>query len=433
MTELNRTTGNLPAAAPVRLVHLGLGAFHRAHQVWYTMNAEADPAHPEWGYASFSGRSATVPDELTAQEGAYTLLVRSADGDEPVLVPTISEAHPGGDEERLTELVADPAVAVVTLTITEAGYSDGPAIGRLVRALDARRAAGSGPIAVMSCDNLAGNGDTCRAAVLAAADDVSAELGEWVRANATFPTTSIDRITPRTDDDVVAAAEAATGLHDAAPVVTEPFASWIISGEFPAGRPDWEKAGAVFTDDIDPFENRKLWLLNGSHSLLAYLGQLHGHATIAEAIADEACRARVEEFWDAAARHLTEPAELDVPGYREALLERFGNPAIRHLLAQIAIDGATKLRMRSVPVTALERAAGRDARGAALPIAAWIAFLDGRDEVEDSRAAEVLEANAAADRVRALVAVLDDDLAADDGAVAMIGDLADELKQAAGR
>lgn len=313
MTALNRTTVNAPAA-PVRLVHLGLGAFHRAHQVYYTQKAEADPARPEWGYASFAGRSAGIAPALAAQDGLYTLVTRSGDGDSPELMTALVEARPAEDTGRFVELLADGNVAVVTLTVTEAGYhlnedlslnEESPdiihdlaalrtgevqtlnsAAGRIVAGLRARREAGAGGLAVMSCDNLAANGETTRAAILGFATALDPGLAEWIAGNVTFPSTSIDRITPATTEELIADVERETGFEDAVPVVTEPFASWVIEGEFPAGRPNWEKAGALFVEDIDPFERRKLWLLNGAHSLMAYAGQLRGYQTVDEAVRD---------------------------------------------------------------------------------------------------------------------------------------------------
>ena len=216
----------------------------------------------------------------------------------------------------------------------------------------------------------------------------------------------------------------ACGYRDSSPVVAEPFSSWVLSGEFPAGRPRWEDAGALFVDDIEPYENRKLWLLNGAHSLLAYAGQVRGHATVAQALADPACRHAVEAFWDEAEANL--PAEgLDIPAYRAALLARFGNARIAHHLAQIAMDGTTKLRMRAVPVLRAERAAGRTGAAAALMIAAWLDCTAQLPPAQDPLAAGVEAANALAgtERLRALLDLVDADLAADAAVVDLIGGL----------
>ncbi|NUP74553.1 MAG: mannitol dehydrogenase family protein, partial [Sinomonas sp.] len=341
------------------------------------------------------------------------------DGDRFEVVGSIAEAFDGADTTRLNELLAAPATAVVTLTVTEKVYDDDSPdapLGRLVRGLAARRDAGAGPIAVVSCDNLAGNGEVARAAVVRLAEALEPALGEWVRENVSFVGTSVDRITPRTTPEDVAEVAERCGYRDSSPVVAEPFASWILSGEFPAGRPAWEDAGALFVDEIEPFENRKLWLLNGAHTMLAYSGQLRGHETVAAALSDPVCREAMEAFWDEAARHLTHPG-LDVPGYRAALLERFANPRIAHHLAQIGQDGSLKLRLRAVPVLRAERAAGRSGLGAARMISAWMDFLvsaaEGGVEFHDPLEAEVRLALALEGRERtvALLGLVDAGLA----------------------
>ncbi|WIM67233.1 mannitol dehydrogenase family protein [Corynebacterium breve] len=446
--KLNRTNYDAPAA-PIRLVHLGLGAFHRAHQVWYTQKAD-----PNWGYASFTGRSGRVSDQLEPQDGLYTLVTRSGDGDSPEVITSLVEAQPSYNLERFRELLGDENVSVVTLTVTEAGYhlaedgsllhdddvkfdiselqKDTPekletAAGRIIYGLKARMAAGYGGLAVMSCDNVADNGPLTRNSVIGLAKEIDSELASWIESNVTFPSTSIDRITPATTDELIEDVKRETGFEDASPVVTEPFASWVIEGEFPAGRPEWEKAGVVFVDDIEQFERRKLWLLNGSHSLMAYYAQLKGHATVDEAINDPDVRARVEALWDEAANHLTADG-LDIPGYRDDLIERFENPRIRHNLAQIAIDGGTKQRMRAVPIMKSELADGRPGNGAALSIAAWIEYILRADEIQDTRADDLEAARKSDDPVKALIAALDEELAANEDAVERIRGFHDEVK-----
>ncbi|WP_138417748.1 mannitol dehydrogenase family protein [Sinomonas gamaensis] len=424
-TELPLLSRNGAPPPPVRIVHLGLGAFHRSHQAWFTAHA-GDAG--DWGIASFTGRRPDAALALAPQEGLFTLVERSADGDSFEVIGSIAEAVDGADTARLNELLAAPATAVVTLTVTEKVYDDASPdapLGRLVRGLAARRDAGAGAIAVVSCDNLAGNGEVARAAVVRLAEALEPALGEWVRENVSFVGTSVDRITPRTTADDVAEVAERCGYRDASPVVAEPFASWILQGEFPAGRPAWEDAGAQFVTDLEPFENRKLWLLNGAHTLLAYAGQLRGHATVAEALGDEACRAAMEEFWDEATRHLTLP-ELDVPGYRRALLERFANPRIAHHLAQIAQDGSLKLRLRAVPVLRAERAEGRSGRGTARMISAWVDWVAdsvGKGaEIQDPLRDSVREAGSLSgrERVEALLRLVDADLAEDAAVVDLI-------------
>ncbi len=447
LPQLNRTL-HAAAKPPVRIVHLGLGAFHRSHQAWFTSQA-GDAA--DWGIAAFTGRRPDAAVALAGQDGLFTLVERADSGDSFAVVGSIVEAVDGADVQRLAELVAAPATAMVTLTVTEAAYrlgadgqldtnaadvaadlglltsgSGNPStpLGRLVFALAARRAAGAGPIAVVCCDNLANNGTVAHNAVTGLAAAWDADLAAWVEANVSFVSTSVDRITPRTTEADIAAVEAACGYHDNSPVVAEPFTNWVLSGAFPAGRPRWEDAGAVFVDHIEPFENRKLWLLNGAHSLLAYAGQLRGHATVAEALADPECRSAVEKFWDEAEANLS-GADLQIPAYRDALLARFSNARIAHHLAQIAMDGSTKLRMRAVPVLLAERAQGRSGVAAARMIAAWMNFSAAAETFYDPLAAEVAEANklAGSERVRALLALVDPAVAADDAVVELVAGL----------
>ena len=440
------------AKAPVRIVHLGLGAFHRSHQAWYTHQA-GDAA--DWGIASFTGRRPEAALALAEQDGLYTVVERADAGDSFTVVDSIVEAGVGADVQRLAELLAAPATAVVTLTITEAAYrlgADGqldrkahdvvgdlallasgdgqPAtpLGRLVLALAARRAAGAGPLAVVCCDNLSNNGTVAHNAVVGMAGAWDAGLADWIDGNVSFVSTSVDRITPRTTDADIAAVQAACGYRDNSPVVAEPFSNWVLSGDFPAGRPRWEDAGAVFVAEIEPYENRKLWLLNGAHSLLAYAGQLRGHATVAQALADPVCLQAVESFWDEAEANLSGAegtADLQIPAYRQALLARFSNARIAHHLAQIAMDGSTKLRMRAVPVLQAERAAGRSGAAAALMIAAWMDYSAAADELQDPLAEAVAAANllSGTERVRALLALVDPNLAGDAAVVALVEDL----------
>lgn len=402
-------------AAPVRMVHLGLGNFFRAHAAWYTDRA-ADAG--EWGIAAFTGRSAATAVSLAGQDGLYTLLVRGPGGPAPEVVSSLSAVHPADDLAALRSYLRRPEVAVITLTVTEAGYrrddsggldladedvrSDVAALladldgglvtttpGRLVAGLVARRAAGAGPIAIVPNDNVPENGAMVARVVADLAAAIDPTLGAWIDQNVSFVTTMVDRITPRTTDDDRSAVADLLGVDDPQAVPTEPFSEWVLAGDFPAGRPAWEGAGAQVVDDVRPFEQRKLWLLNGSHSLMAYAGSLLGHETVAEAMGDPVVRSWVEQWWDAASRHLPLPP-AEVTAYRQALLERFSNPSIRHLLAQIAADGSQKIPIRAVPVI---QAGLREAHvdpGATRLVAAWFVHLRGGGvPVTDARADEV--------------------------------------------
>ncbi|HYJ49376.1 MAG TPA: mannitol dehydrogenase family protein [Microbacterium sp.] len=434
---LSAHTGVASEPAPVRIAHLGLGAFHRAHQAWYTSIA-SDAG--EWGIAAFTGRSPLAAQDLQSQDCLYSLVVRSAESDDIAVVGSIADAVDGSRVDRLIDTVAAPATAVVTLTITEAGYAldpdgrpdlgnaavvgdlawlrrnldavhfdlaDAPrtALARLLAAVEARRRRGASDLAITSCDNLPDNGELTRRGMLELAELAGAtSTREYLAEHVSFVSTSIDRITPQTTPADVALVAARSGWGDRAPVVTEPFHDWVLSGEFRSGRPDWERGGARFVADIDPFERRKLWLLNGAHTLLAYAGAARGHRTVAEAIGDPVLRPWVEQFWAEASLHL--PAEgLDLPTYLAALLERFDNARIQHLLGQIGQDGTTKLRVRIAPVLKAERAAGRDAAASVRVLGAWVAAARSGSLPAD-RLGETLGTAAAQSRERAVVALL---------------------------
>ncbi len=441
-------------AAPVRLVHLGLGNFFRAHQAWYTEHAfDAD----DWGYAAFAGRSADLADRLAAQDSLYTLLERGSQRDSAEVIASVSEVHPGADHAGWLACVASPRVAAITVTVTEAGWCRGPdggldvsrpdvaadlarlrddisasvatAPARLVAGLAARRAADSGPLALVSCDNVPGNGELAGRVVADLARLVDCALVEWIGQSLTVVTTVVDRITPRTGSADIEAAARATGRSDEAPVVTEPFSEWVLAGELPAGRPRWEDAGAIFTDDVTGYEHRKLWLLNGAHSLLAYAGAALSHRTVAGAIGDDRCRGWVQQWWATAGPHVDQPTG-EIATYQDALVERFANTKMHDELARIAEDGSQKLPIRVLPVLRAERAVGRLPTAATRIIAAWLCHLRGLGApVHDIRADELvpLAAGPVADAARQVLDALDPELGADTAVVAAVAEQCHEL------
>ena len=451
MRGLSRTT----EAPPVRHVHLGLGNFFRAHQAWYTEHA-ADAA--EWGIAAFTGRSPELSTALAAQDGLYTLVTRAGDGDLFEVVASVARAHAADDHAAWLGYFADPRVRVVTTTVTEAGYvrgadggldADRPEVhtdvaalrgdlaapvrtapAKLVAGFAARRRAGAGGLTVVPCDNLHDNGAVAARVLRELAELVEPGLAEWLASNVSYVTTMVDRITPEPTAADIATVEARTGVRDRAPVVTEPFTEWVLSGKFAAGRPRWEDAGATFTDDVAPFEERKLWLLNGAHSMLAYAGSIRGHVTVADAMRDHTCRVWLEEWWDVASGHLSLPA-ADIAAYRAALTERFANPRMQHRLDQIAWDGSQKLPIRTLPTLRRELAAGRIPPGATRPVAAWVSHLRGHGaKITDARRAEILPlvGGPLPEAVRNVLDLLDPELAADAGVVAAVLAQAQELE-----
>lgn len=441
--------------APVRIVHLGLGNFFRAHQAWYTSRA---PDASEWGIAAFTGRRPDAARALAPQDGLYTLVVRGKDGDSLEVIDSISRVHTASDHMALLDYFRDGDVSIVTLTVTEAGYVRRPDGGldmdnqviaadittlkddptapvtstpaKLVAGLLARQAAECGPITILPCDNLPGNGAAVERIVRELATAVDPEVLEWIDENVDFATSMVDRITPASTDADRDTVRTELGVDDASPVPTEPFSEWVISGDFPAGRPRWEEAGVMIVDDVEVYEQRKLLLLNGSHSLLAYGASILGHETVSDAIADERCRGWVEQWWDDARGSIALPNE-DITAYRAALVSRYKNSRIRHLLAQIAGDGSQKIPVRIVPVVKDARAAGRMPAGAVRALAAWVGHLRGLGAPVKDVAAHQWQERATGepgDAVRAVLDALgvgdDDELAAAVTAdLAVFGDL----------
>lgn len=392
-------------AVKVGIVHLGIGAFHRAHQAVFTDDVLAGGA-TEWGLSSADLLGPEVRDKLAPQDTLYSVASLSGDGMTVRVVGSIKEILVGPeDPEALLTRMGDPAVRIVSITVTEKGYCHDPAtgdlnlahpgieadlktpgrpttvVGYLVEALRRRRAAGAAPFTVMSCDNLFQNGIIARRVVTAFAKALYADLGKWVSDTVAFPCTMVDRITPATTPEDIASVEEALGVHDAWPVVCEPFTQWVIEDHFPTGRPAWETVGAELVKEVEPFEFMKLRLLNGSHSALSYLGSLAGYQTIAECMADPAFVRFMRRLMDedvTPTLHL--PDGVDVDAYKDSLVERFVNPAIKHRTAQIAMDGSQKLPQRVCGTVRERLAAGGSVRHLALVTAAWIRYVTGIDE-----------------------------------------------------
>lgn len=391
MAGVRPRLGRARPPARTGMVHVGVGAFHRAHQAAYTQRVDDER---RWGISAFTGRSA-VPSALAEQDCVYTLVVPGA-CPRATVIDQLSSVSSGGDRDAFRAAITEEAVSVVTVTVTEAGYllgDDGrvdpgseaarvdiaalregrpaqTAPGRLADALAARWRTGV-PLTVVSCDNLRGNGVLLRSAVLAIAAGVDEALADWIRAEIAFPDSVVDRITPAPTPEACRMAEDLTGFEDRAAVLTEAHCEWVIADAFAGDRPAWERAGAVIVDDVAPYELRKLRFLNAAHTLLALEGRLRGHVTVAEAFADPALRRGVDALWDAAARSIPAMAGLD--DYRTALAARFADTAIAHRLDQIAAGSAEKLRTRVIPTVEAERRAGRDGDAGLRAVAAFLA------------------------------------------------------------
>lgn len=386
------------------IVHLGIGAFHRAHQAVYTDDILG--RDPGWGIVGASLRSAGTRDALEPQDGLYTLAVRSGEGEALRIVGSIGQVLVAPeDPQALLARMSDPRVRIVSLTVTEKGYCHDPATGKLnedhpdivsdlanpsapasapgfiVEALRRRREAGIPPFTVLTCDNLPSNGRVAKKVIDRFARLRDPDLGAYVEAEALCPSTMVDRIVPATTDSDRAEIAEAAGLSDAWPVVTEPFTQWVIEDRFAAGRPAWDEAGAEFVADVEPYEHMKLRLLNGSHSLMAYLGYLAGFETISQAIADPGFARLVGGFMDEEVTPtLAVPPGADVTAYKRALLERFGNPALKHRTWQIAMDGSQKLPQRLLATVRDRLKTGAPIDRLALGVAAWMRYVAGTDE-----------------------------------------------------
>ncbi len=410
----------LPAVDPrdlsIGLVHLGIGAFHRAHQAVYTELASAATGDDRWGTFAVTGRSAAVVDQLAPQDGLYGVLTKSADRSTLHVVGSIRDVVSGGaGPGQALAAIAAPEVQAVTLTITEKGYPrtadgalalgtdavaadiaavrevlaggtvagrTGSSVGLLTAGLATRFAAGAEPISVVSCDNLPGNGAQLGRLARELADAADGDaFGAWLQTHVTFPSTMVDRIVPATTDRDREEAADLLHLRDDGLVVAEPFGQWVIEDRFAADRPAWERAGATLAADVAPYEKAKLRMLNGTHSLLAYLGALHGHRTIADAIADKRLYDAARGLQrDDAIPTLEAPPGMDIESYGEQILARFANPYLRHTTVQVAMDGSQKLPIRILDTARDRLRAGVVPHYCALAVAAWMVYVHrGRD------------------------------------------------------
>lgn len=392
-------------ASRIGMVHLGIGAFHRAHQA-VVIEDRLEAGESAWGIAAASLRSPETRDALAPQDWLYTMAVRSAAGEDLRVIGALREGHVAPENpEALIARMAHPDTRIVSLTVTEKGYCHDPAtgtlneahpdilsdltapakpktvIGFLATALDRRRAAGLPAFTVLCCDNLPANGRTVKRVL----DRFSAlrdpELGRWVADHVLCPSSMVDRIVPATTDEDRARIAASLGMEDRWPVMTEPFLQWVIEDRFALGRPDLAAAGVTMVGDVTPFEHMKLRLLNGAHSTMAYLGYLAGHETIAGAIGVPAMARLVRRLMDEEITPtLSMPAGTDLDGYKDALIARFWNPALRHRTAQIAMDGSQKLPQRLLGTVRDRLAASAPIGLLAVAVAGWMRFAMGEDE-----------------------------------------------------
>ena len=390
-----------------KIVHFGFGAFHRAHQGVYT-DELANQFNSDWGICEvslFSGKP--LLEQLQQQDHLYSVVEKSSTGPVIKVIGCVRESmHPDIDgKQSIINKMVEPQIAIVSLTITEKGYccdantgqlnslhpliqqdlqsptAPNSVIGYLVQALKVRRDKGLPAFTIMSCDNLQENGRVTRDAVVGFARLLDASLADWIQANVTFPCTMVDRIVPAVTKDALDEITKSLGVGDPCGVVCEAFRQWVIEDKFVAGRPDWNLAGAEFVNDVIPFEEMKLRMLNGSHSFLAYLGYLAGYEYIADAMADPAFKkAALALMLNEQVPTLTMPKGTDLEAYAASLIDRYCNTNIKHRTWQIAMDGSQKLPPRLLNSIRYHLKNGSDFTNLALAVAGWMRYVSGVDE-----------------------------------------------------
>ena len=391
------------------IAHLGVGNFHRAHQAFYLDRCLADPAQQGWGILGIGVLDTQAERDkaaaLRAQQGLYTLTICPPDAPAAVrLIGALVEyLHAPDDPEAALRRLADPAIRIVSMTITEGGYNLDPAgrfrldtpevahdlrqrpprtvFGLVTEALRRRRDAGVGPFTVLSCDNLMHNGDAARAAFLGFAQAADPALAQWIEAHVSFPNSMVDGIAPAVGAADVARLNAQSGAADRAPVFREDFTQWVLEDNFCAGRPDLAAAGAQFTYNVAPYELVKLRMLNAAHMMMALPSMLIGHRLVHEAMADPAIADLLEEFLSRdAGPHLSAPPGMAVEDYAALILRRFGNRATGDQVARIAGQSSAKLPVFLRETVRAVLAGTHTSVRLAFLLASFLEYLRGHDD-----------------------------------------------------
>ncbi|KLU05762.1 Multiple polyol-specific dehydrogenase [Rhodopirellula islandica] len=388
-----------------RIVHVGVGGFHRSHEAFYTDELLRNDRSSDWGICGVGLREADekIASVLKRQDYLYTLIIRHPNGTvESRVIGSIVDFLLGcHDPESVIEQMASPDTQIVSLTITEGGYNIDAATGEfnwnhpdaqhdlqnpttpklvfgfLTEALKRRRARNLPAFTIQSCDNIQHNGDLTRKTVLGFARKQDPELATWIESNVCFPNAMVDRITPVTTQDDMDYLVQEHQLCDEWPVTCEPFCQWVVEDHFSAGRPAWESVGAQFVPDVGPYEKMKLRLLNAGHSVLGILGSIHGHRTIDGCVGDPLFATYLRQFMDAEVTPVLDEVEgIDLETYKDTLLERFGNPNIKDALSRICLESSSKLPVFLIPTIQDNLARGGRIELATLVIAAWCFYSD---------------------------------------------------------
>lgn len=370
-----------------RIAHIGVGGFHRAHLALYTDNVAS--AGGDWGIVGLGllGQDATITTTLARQDHLYTLIEKGPEDHVAAVIASIIDVvhappEDAGAAAALANVIASPRTGILSMTITEAGYGE-PAPGgeptafdRIAAALSVRRDRGAGPLTILSCDNVPGNGAMTRAAMVAAAARAGESLGGWVEEHCTFPSSMVDRITPVTSDSDRAWLRDTHGFDDGWPVICEPFRQWVLEDDFAAGRPAWEQDGALFTDRVHDWELYKLRLLNAGHSSMAYLAALAGITFVDEALRTAAVRRFLDELlYREALPTLCEITGHPREAYVASVLERFANTGVRDQIARLCLDGSAKFPTFLIPTIASQLAHGGPIGCSATALAGWARYL----------------------------------------------------------
>ena len=391
-----------------KMIHIGVGGFHRAHQAVYTDDLLHLATENDWGLCGVGllPHDARMRDVLRSQDCLYTLVERSLEGDKARIIGSIVNFlfAPDGSPQVI-EQMASAETRIVSLTITEGGYyidqSTGEldakhpdivydlahpheprcSFGYLLEALDRRRIRGLPPFTVMSCDNIQSNGEVARKMLMAFAELRDPALRNWMSENCIFPNSMVDRITPATTDEHRNLVKEKFGIADGWPVMTESFKQWVIEDHFLQGRPEWQLVGAQMTDDVLPYEKMKLRLLNASHQALCYIGMLLGYRSVHETMEDRDIRKLVEKMMDEEVTPiLSEVPGVDLTDYKRTLIERFANPAIRDQLSRIGIYGSSGIPKFVLPSIAEQLQRGGAIKLLSFTVASWFRYLTGSDE-----------------------------------------------------
>lgn len=374
----------------VGIVHFGVGGFHRAHQAMYIDRLLEAGLAKDWGICGVGVMPADrkMADVMAAQDGLYTLVLENPDGtrDARVIGSIVDYRYAPDDPESVIELMAAPSTKIISLTITEGGYSidnlgDVNVFGLVAEALARRRERGIASPTIVSCDNIEGNGEVARHAFTTYADRVHPGLGEWMTKHTKFPNSMVDRITPVTTPDVIEALNSEFGLEDRWPVAAEPFTSWVLEDDFSDGRPPLEKVDVLMVDDVTPYELMKLRLLNASHQSLCYFAYLAGYRLVHDAAGDPLFAEFVRAYMDSEATPTLKPVPgIDLPDYKTTLIERFANPGVKDTIARLCFGSSDRIPKWLLPVIRENLRTGAPLRLSAAVVASWARYAEGVDE-----------------------------------------------------